>query len=167
MTGWEHIEFSLSRLYSIFVGDPDGQSLVRYGARNIFRERLKILREAANSYFVAHPDQELEGAFDEIASTVEGFANRRNDVAHCVVMPINKFTAFRDRFDDVTVDGPKQYLLFPPLYLIRKADAQGLPSFAYSFDSLMELAGRLAKLGEALSYYRKMLLERMPGRPPT
>jgi hypothetical protein len=137
----------------------------RYGDGTIFRERLKILREAACSHFVAHPDQELEGAFDEITAAVEGFANRRNDVAHSVVMPINKLTTFRERFDGVTVDGPKQYLLFPPLYSIRKADAEGLPSFAYSFDSLMELAGRLAKLGEALSYYRKMLLERMPARP--
>ena len=64
---WEHVEYNLSRLYTVFAGNPDdGETLREYGRGRIFKERIRELREAANRYFISHPAQELEAEFDAI-----------------------------------------------------------------------------------------------------
>jgi hypothetical protein len=52
MTAWETIEFELSRVYSVFAGDPDGDAMRRYGEPTISRLRLDGLAETAAPYFV-------------------------------------------------------------------------------------------------------------------
>jgi hypothetical protein len=49
MTGWETIEFELSRLYSVLAGDPDGAAMRDYGTPTIARLRLDGLSEKASS----------------------------------------------------------------------------------------------------------------------
>jgi hypothetical protein len=66
MSTWEHVEFGLARLYSIFVRAPDIPEGVFGYKGTIFRERLNALRGRAQTYFVAHPDQQLEGTFDRM-----------------------------------------------------------------------------------------------------
>jgi hypothetical protein len=55
MTGWETIEFELSRLYSVFASDPDGDAMRDYGKPYNARFRLEGIAEIADKFFVRQP----------------------------------------------------------------------------------------------------------------
>jgi hypothetical protein len=156
MDQWEALEFSLARIYSIFVGDEDGEALSTYGKGRIFRDRLTELRRAGDVYFKSGPDQALEGSFDAICTASEGFAGRRNEVAHGVVMPVNSLPGLNSRFE--LKDDRKQFLLIPPLFAVRNHGADGLPSWAYSFEDLWELMARILTVAVMAGHYRCRLL---------
>jgi len=143
---WEFLEFRLSRLYSVFVDQADSLDAIRtYGAGRIFKDRLVLLKNAANQHFVRHPAQRTEVIFERLVVALLGFADRRNEVAHGVVYP-----AFK-------IDGRKQYALIPPYHLLRKHNADGAPTFAYTHHELELLGYRLLKLSTEVEEYWKAL----------
>ena len=77
----------LSHLYACFKGQPTNSlAMVReYGSGNVFRERSNRLAAAAKAFFVGHCNQTDEGEFDLLLTRCNGFAARRNDIAHGVV----------------------------------------------------------------------------------
>jgi hypothetical protein len=86
LSAWEEIELSLSQFYSFMVGRPYHIDAMReYGRGTIFRERMKILVDETHIRLCC---QTQEGEFDKIAEECIGFSNRRNDVAHGIVRPI-------------------------------------------------------------------------------
>jgi hypothetical protein len=159
MSQWEAVEFELARLYTVFVRDPDGESIQDpkgYGSGRIFQDRLTILRETAGDHFRRHPNQAWEGGFTRVANLVLGFSDRRNEAAHGYVMPMENNTYVMQRMGK-RVGGPPQHLLVPPLHTIRKHDG-GLPKYAYSSAELKELTDRLVLLWAEVSDYRRALL---------
>ncbi len=120
---WEAIEFQFSRLYSIFVGKPD-EEMRAYGAGRIFRERSKILAEAARDYFIRNPDQELEGQLHALTIRAEGFSDRRNEIAHGIVFQLQRLSFFREQMDP-SVRGKFQWGLIPPYHTSQKHAADG------------------------------------------
>ena len=63
ITAWEHVEFAMGRLYSMFKGAPDTAIMHEYGEPRIFHDRMVRLSRAADSYFVRHPSQKYESMF--------------------------------------------------------------------------------------------------------
>jgi hypothetical protein len=155
LSRWEAVEFQLARIYSIFVGDPDGDAIQQYGLGRIFRERLEALQAVSQPYFVRKPSQALEAGLDCLGKAATGFADRRNEVAHGMVFPVHELSFFRERFG--TPPEMPHYLLLPPWYAVRK-HYEGTPLYAYGFDELWSLMVKLLTLSEQLGKYRLKLL---------
>lgn len=151
---WEAVEFQLSRLYSIFVGEPDGPAIWDYGKGQIFRLRLSALSEVAEKYFVRCPDQKREGDLCRLVREAEDYSARRNEVAHGTVRDLSEFTFFRQHLASA---GPDQYALIPPLYLLRKHDLSGHPQFAYTSPDMRVLRDRLFLLSDRIGTFRETL----------
>lgn len=157
LSQWESVEFQLSRLYSIFVGDPDGDAMQEYGRGNIFRIRLEALNMVAQRYFVSHPHQSMEAQFDCLCKAATGFADRRNEVAHGTVFAVDGLTFFAKKFGSAT----PQFALIPSFYTIKKhtiVDGDSAPTYAYCFRQLWSLTASLNLLVNQLGSYRLALL---------
>ena len=145
ITHWEAIEFELSRLYSFFAGDPDGEAVKRYGKGRIFVERLDILNKAAASYFVSNTNQQTEAAYDDLANEASGFSVRRNEIAHGIVMDVARITIFQQKMP--LLDPSKKHIvLIPPYYAMRFHGSDGFPLYAYNSTQLETLSSYLLRL---------------------
>lgn len=152
---WEHVEFNLSRLYTVFAGNPDdGESLREYGRGAIFKERLRGLRECANRYFMAYPNQALEAEFDALSIAAEGFSGRRNEVAHGVSFPTRLLPFFQDR--TATRD---RWAITPPYFALRNYDQSGYAKYGYTSHGLNELVLRMGALLIRMETFRKEMLK--------
>lgn len=159
LSRWEAVEFAFARLHSVFHGVIDGpEFLGAYGEGRIFKVRLGRLQGAADDFFIGHIDHSAEVNFQALVRAAEGFAERRNDVAHGVVMAISDFTIFRERMPADTPSGDR-WALMPPLQTIKRHDDDGFPSYAYSSTELKELARLLAILSLEIGDYRKALIQ--------
>lgn len=86
---WENIELVLADLFSLFVGRyQDPLAIQEYGSENVFSRRAEHLCNAATGFFQNHPNQSLEGELDELMGRLREYAQRRHDVAHGVVKPM-------------------------------------------------------------------------------
>lgn len=155
LSAWETVEFEMARLYSTFADDPDGAAIHRYGDGRIFRDRLAQLHIAADKHFIRRPGQSTEGDFKALADHAEKAADRRNEVAHGIVMRIDTITFFRNAIL-VRLWHRPHFALVPPLYLLRK-HVDGLPEFAYRSRDLRVLSGRMLDLATGVSRYRHLL----------
>jgi len=140
---WVHVEFQLSLLYSVFVGRPrNGEAIREFGAGVTFKQRLDLLRNAAKRLFVAGDFRELETEFRTICVAAEGFAKRRNEVAHSVVFP----SIFLPSFVEDRVGGfDGRWALAPPYYSIKDFDDRDFPKYAYTSRELNALVVCLAE----------------------
>ncbi|MBO6724190.1 MAG: hypothetical protein JJ911_00830 [Rhizobiaceae bacterium] len=139
---WEHIEWTLSMLYSLFVGDHTFLSMREYGANgNIFRDRLAGLERAADAWFVKNCNQSAEGEFNRLMVAARGFSDRRNEFAHGVVANVAPHIFWRCRL--LSAPEPDRYLVVPPIYIVRKYDEYGLPTFGFSSFELEILHNRM------------------------
>jgi hypothetical protein len=157
---WEAIEFDCARLYSVFVGDPDGEALRAYGEGKIFRDRRINLEKAAAMYFIKHIDQNLEGEFARICATAEGFAERRNEVAHGLVLSVAHIPFFADKLM-LAKPGEPQFLLVPPYHTIRN-HVEGLPKFAFNKAQMGFFATRMIIFGNSVALFRQALMNAKP-----
>lgn len=157
MTCWESLEFELSRTYSVFCGDPDGPSTAEYGTGRIYRDRRALLAERAQRFFIQAPSQNFEGRLCSILRETDTFADRRNEVAHGIVMPVNAMEYFRNLLA-LNSDAAMAFLLIPPLYLIRRHDQSGHPEFSYSSIELRALGAEIIKVCDVVRTYRAELL---------
>lgn len=153
-SAWESIEFTLSRLYSIFINHNDELAALReYGDGAIFRSRLGTLTNAAEAFFVTHSDQKIEAEFDEIVSHAIGFSERRNDVAHGMVFEINTIPYYQE-FLDPKFHDQTQWAVIPPFHTLNRHEARGIPAHAYTSQTLNGLVGKLLRLGYWIKQYR-------------
>lgn len=155
---WEAVEFQLSRLYSAFVGDPDGESIQQYGTGRIFRDRLTLLEGVAAQWFIANPSQHSEGHFERLIEQARGFADRRNEIAHGIVFPVHTVSYF---VSVMNLPAGVRWALVPPYYLLRKHDERGAPVFIYTSAELNSLAKTLLKLVSVIGAYNKFVAGRV------
>jgi hypothetical protein len=144
MSGWEWIELELSRVYSVFVGDPDGEAMRQYGIPTVSSFRLEGLAKVAEAYFVKAPSQRVEGEFIRLLGLTRKLLSRRNEVAHGVIFDISPITAFNEHFEP-KAKGKKQHAIISPYYAFKQHNAEGLPAYAYTSPTLYAL---MAKMGE-------------------
>jgi len=138
LSQWEFLEFTLARMYSVFVGAPDTARVQEYGRGNIFRTRIGPLVMEADQYFTHSPNQAKEAEFDRIIAIALFYSHRRNEVAHSIVMDVVDLPYFRGKVPFLK-SGVKQCLLVPPFHSMKK-HINGLPSYAYNKKQLMVLA---------------------------
>lgn len=158
LSQWEEVELELSRLYALYLGRGVSLSaMLEYGEPRIFDQRLQNLKRAAENFFTRSPNQAIEGEFDRLAERSRRFADRRNDIAHSIVRPLQWFRP-RPPILDPLVGEPSEYALVPPYYTSRKFDPNNLPKYAYIAEMLTEfflhfheLSAELASLHERVS----------------
>lgn len=147
---WEWVEFELARMYSLFVGDAEWSKMQEYGKGNIFRDRITMLSSAAEVWFKKNPSQPDEGEYNGLVIQAKGYADRRNEVAHGMVMDVSDFMFWKEKLTLAAPNVP-QHLLVPPYYHLRKHDSSGLPTFGYSSVELQALMMRLFRLVNAIN----------------
>lgn len=153
---WEYVEVGLAIMYSLFVGDATFTKMVEYGSGRIFKDRLAGLRRIAEQWFVKNPNQVAEGQFDKIAAAASGFADRRNEFAHGIIMNVSGLVFWRVQLRLASPQNP-QFLLVPALHVIRKHDAAGMPQFGYSSSQLTFLSQGLSELEISMDEFKRSL----------
>jgi hypothetical protein len=157
MSRWEAVEVELAHLYTIFVNRPhEADAIKAYGMGRIFAERLALLREAAERYFVSSPDQAIEGAARELLDRVRRYSDRRNEVAHGIVRQMRWVRGVRDNLAQDAV-GRFQHCLVPPHYTFRKFDQHNRPTYAYASAELLTLDEKLFWLAHEVQDLRLRL----------
>lgn len=152
---WESIEFELSRLYAWFSGAPEDQGFMeQYGTGTIFQSRANNLAKRADALFTSSPDQRREGEFGALLTEARGFSNRRSDIAHGIIFPIDRLTFFRSHIKRSLLHR-KHYAIIPPIYAGRYANAQGFPEFAYTSVEMSRLTNRLRSLQAQIVRYHQ------------
>jgi hypothetical protein len=182
MSAWEFIEFDLSEMFAIFTGsgrtNKRGQdpAVRAYGTVVSYRGRSELLNAAAKAFFKRNGRTRLERPFKNILKKCNGWADRRNDVAHGVVLKVPTLT--------------KGYCLYPSPYNARKYsldEAKGafryrasqIRKFVTAFRKLRRQTGKLvdrldaemvrrrklqAQLAEQLRQVREMYSRRAQGQ---
>ena len=86
LSEWEELELYLARLYALFLQVPPIKAIEQPEYKNAptFSMRAKTIEDAAERYFISHPNQHLEGDFKTVICGARKLANRRNDIAHGV-----------------------------------------------------------------------------------
>jgi len=142
---WEHIEFTLARLHSVFAGDPDGSEELReYGAGRTVSDRDRLIRATAEKWFVRNPNQTREGRFDKLMQEYIGFSDRRNEIAHGIVHQVTGLTMFRAR--TTRSDYLVQYAVIPAYHVMKRYHDNGVPKYMYGSAEMMLLEAKLIDL---------------------
>jgi hypothetical protein len=153
---WVHVEFQLALLYSVFVGRPrNGEAITEFGAGATFKQRLDRLRSGAAVFFATKDLQGLQDEFRIICVAAEGFAKRRNEVAHSVVFP----SIFLPSFVEDRVEGfDKRWALAPPYYSLKDFDERDFSKYAYTSRELNALVIRFAEFKKRIEELEARLL---------
>jgi hypothetical protein len=143
LSRWEEVEVSLTHIYAAFLGRPHDPKAHRsyMGDGRIFSDRLNNLRSVAGKFFVKNPNQKDEANLDGILDTAQRFSERRNEVSHGIVRPIQWYKTLSSG-DSIGL----QFVLVPPHYNWRKFNKDNSrPSFAYTSVELLSLERDLFK----------------------
>jgi len=161
ISSWEGCEVTLSLLHAAFVKQPfRAQAMWEYGGGRIFAARLQILERAGCAHFRRKPDQDGEGDFKLLMTRVRGFSDRRNEIGHGIVQPIqwHDHTFGPDHQRDST-EGPWRYCLVPSHYTIRKFDlAPYRPNYAYTSVEILSLERGVRETTGEIAKFRLRVL---------
>jgi hypothetical protein len=137
LSEWEQLEYQLAHLFSVLTYRPSVISALReYGEGTIFPSRLQSLRSAAEAFFTKKCDQAAEAEFDRISLFAERLADRRNEIAHGIVRPLQWVQQMMLDYQHIQ-DMERQYALVPPLYTRKKLDEKHRPKYAYTATDIM------------------------------
>lgn len=160
LSQWEMIEVELSHIYAWLMNRPEEIEVLRqYGEKRIFAERIKEFRQIADVYFRGNPHQETEGELSTLTDTICKFAERRNEVAHCIVRPFQWIASPGD-------EGLLQFCAVPPHYTARKFDFENIPMFAYTSLELTALSRALFDVAQEAAKFKWKLMLGEDGVPP-
>ena len=149
LSQWEEVEVELSAIYTILRGKHRQLAAFHeYGLGRIFADRVQIFEKAMEAFFIKRPNQQLEGEMFVILQRVKNLANRRNEVAHGLVRPIQWM---RSRRADDPPGG--QFVLVPSHYNKRKFTPKTLPTYAYTSIELHAVEMALFDARTALADY--------------
>lgn len=152
LSSWERVEFALAKLYSAFVGLPNGEAASQYGSGQIYKSRCDVLKRAANNHFITNCSQKWEGEFHDLCADCDELSGIRNKVAHGVVIDTSEFSAFRALHE--FTDGEARFLLLPSPYLGSRYPMTVTPSFFFSSQTLSEIASAFLSQEERIDGFR-------------
>lgn len=161
LSQWEALEFSFSRIYSIFAGEPDGDCMREYGTGKIFRDRIAILERKAEQFFIKAPNQADEGELNRLVDHAVKYSSRRNDIAHGIVMNVQNIQFFQSAMPLLDLNNVG-YVLVPPWHSLRQHRPNGEPFYALNKVQLDLFAVRFHDLERQVEKFRLHL----GGRPP-
>jgi hypothetical protein len=143
LSQWEGVEIQLGYIFTAVVGKHgDWYALLEYGEGTTSAHRLRIAREAVDSFFIRHPNQDVEGRVCSLLTKAGRFAARRHDVAHGIVRDCT-WARWRIPPDSRDTTG---YFLLPSHYRGSSFDDSALPIYAYTTPSLEKLRHQLILL---------------------
>jgi hypothetical protein len=154
VTEWEQVELALSRLYSLFMGRFEHRETMReYGDGTVLKGRLERLARAHETFTRRVPDQALESEFDSLIERIRLFAERRNDVAHGLVWPIQW------NGPPAIELGPFQFCVVPPDYKKKLFDPNNMPLYVYTRHELDGLQAVFFTLSDEVHHFIAKLYE--------
>ena len=117
------------------------------------RGRLSVVEDAARQYFIGSPNQEAEGCL-RLIEGARGFADRRHEVAHGIVRPINWYwPMLKPAHFGPEVNRAFQFCLVAPHYQ-RGWIKDGAPEYIYTSRELNEIARQLFLFLRELAEFR-------------
>ena len=157
-SAWEAIEFDLCRIFSIFAKDPDGEAMRRYGSSRALPRRLDAFSNQAETYFVDSPNQNREIELHQLLNEIKGFYERRNEVIHGIVLPINNLDYYKQYLTERSLE-PPQYAVIPPYYMVRGYGVDGFPLYGYNEAMIIDLLQKMWNIHERLNAFRESLVK--------
>jgi len=88
LTNWELLEHEMGALFVVLVAPRSNEAMRAYSAVLASGARLKMIGGAAEAFFLTReedPFPALKKQVDGLLEAVEGFAPRRNEIAHGVI----------------------------------------------------------------------------------
>lgn len=159
---WEGVEVQLSVLYSLFARRfEELEALREYGNGAVFAHRVEKLGRAKDIFFQKMPDQGLEAEYDALVERVRRFADRRHDVAHGIVRPI-QWIYPPDTSSTKPV--PFSFCVIPPNYKKKHFDPANMPLYVYTRPQLDILQGAIFGLIHEIIQYQLKLRARLSKR---
>jgi hypothetical protein len=145
LSEWEGVEEGLAEVFALFIGAPEAgpasghQPAIRaYGSINSFQNRLGMVAAAAQGFFhKAKADDLTSEQFSQLAKEANGFAARRNDIAHGRAQFIPQ----------------KGYYLLPGLYSSGKNPVDQPAIYAYNATQIHRYREQFRSLSEKLTDY--------------
>lgn len=156
LSQWENIEAELSHIFALCIGKMwTNEAYDRYYEDGkTTRGRLSVVEDAARQYFIGSPNQEAEGCLRRLIEGARGFADRRHEVAHGIVRPINWYwPMLKPAHFGPEVNRAFQFCLVAPHYQ-RGWIKDGAPEYIYTSRELNEIARQLFLFLRELAEFR-------------
>jgi hypothetical protein len=144
LSTWELVEEGLAEIFALFIGAPEAgpasghQPAIRaYGSVVSFKARVEMVSAASQAFFHREPDSTLHKQFGRLMEEANGYAGRRNDIAHGRVQYVPE----------------KDFYLFPGLYNSSKNPVGRDAVYAYSDNQVHQYCEGFRILSEKLTDY--------------
>jgi hypothetical protein len=144
LSTWELVEEGLAEIFALFIGAPEAgptsghQPAIRaYGSVISFRSRVEMVSAAAQAFFHREPNSEIQKQFGRLMEESNGYAGRRNDIAHGRVQYV----------------AGKDFYLFPGLYNSSKNPVGRDAIYAYNDTQILQYCEAFRILSEKLTDY--------------
>lgn len=152
---WEQVESELGHLFALFIGKygKDEAYDQYYEKGKTTQGRLNSLQREAKRYFTRSPSQEIEGHFCSLMKFAIGFADRRHEVAHGVVRPIEWYGSLLPELARPLSQGGFKFCLVPPHYQ-RNWITNGIPEYIYTSAELGEIEKQLFLFAQQITRFK-------------
>jgi hypothetical protein len=147
LSAWESVEHQIAMIFTLLVAENppspplgDSSPAVRaYGSVVSFQARAAMVEAAARAFFYLHPHQKHEYQLKKIMKAANGWAARRNDVAHGNVAGCPW---------DLN-----QCLLWPSDYNSKKYSVERRPAYLYNDAQIDDFTKRFYDLCQEMSEF--------------
>jgi hypothetical protein len=158
LTRWENVEIELSHMFAICIGKYHQEAAYDeyYDRGKTTQARIKSVEEKAERVL---QNQQLEADFCIFARKTGKFSERRHEVAHGMVRPIQWYGV-----GGMTLRETEkiQYCVVPPRYQRSWFDQNQMPLYVYTSVELAELERKLADLAQEATKIRENFLSLRP-----
>ncbi len=155
LSSWEELEYQLGEIFVALVVGRSNEALRAYGAVLANSTRQDMIHAAAGAFFLVRDNENstrIQADLKSLMDAVEGFAPRRNEIAHGVVTvyPIRDWDkgAADDAVDFTFVLGPSYYANKKrPMFRVQGTAAMGLSSlYQYSAAQILAFGSHFQRL---------------------
>jgi hypothetical protein len=158
LSEWEQVEAGCAEIFAALVMSPKKKThlapaIRAYGTIVSFRGRAEMIRAAADAYFLTRKQkaQSFQNQLDNLMKQYQGFANRRNEIAHGCVLMLHKTTR---------PNRPKRPLGFyvmPSFFNPKKFKLDRSITYRYTSKDLIHFRQEFTKLKIGLYTFRTRL----------
>ena len=167
LSHWEEIEGELSHWFALCIGKMWQHEAYDqyYEQGKTGRQRINTVQKAGEAYFVKHPSQEAEAKFSIVIDATREFANRRHELAHGVVRPIQWYWPVVQQFMKPPAGANFEYCLVPPHYQRSWFDPKDWnPEYVYTSKEIYEIDQAFVEHLHVLMHFRNDYLPEPPQR---
>jgi hypothetical protein len=139
LSQWADVEECISDLFVFFVGQEEAESpAVRaYTSIEGVRNRIAMVRSAADAWFERFPDCSLKGSTFDALRVCQEWSSRRNEIAHGIT--------------DLPVDTPgATWFLYPGYLTKRRRTSRNNAEFRYNADQIEKMADGFVEIERQL-----------------